>query len=220
MASRGAVELVRRAPPDSRACLCCSWPSRSRSSRWRSPSWPSPSSPSWPWPSWSPCPCWALAALLATLPALAFAWRRAALALLAVLAAHALHARRRLLAALVAAALLLEGIVEQLLLVADHVAEVVHHLHHFAGSSGLGLAHPAGLHALHEVAHLGPASAGPAPREPFLAISSRLLHHALEVLLGEDLLLAVLAFGAGSPFSRSSRRAASCSRRAPGAAPA
>ncbi len=89
-------------------------------------------------------------------------------------------------------ALLAERLVHELLLVADHAAQLFHHLHHLLVLLRLGFVLPPRLKTFHEILHFG---------EHLLRLLARtalrhvfqVLHHALEVLLPERLLVLVLS---------------------------
>ena len=95
---------------------------------------------------------------------------------------------------------LVEGVVHQLLLLADHVAELVDLLLHLARSLAVGLvAGLAGLQAVHEVAHLGQHLLGLLARA-VLGGLFQLAHHAFEIVLAELLIVLVLAVLIGLAF--------------------
>ena len=149
----------------------CNRPSISRSSRWRSPSPPCWSPSPWPRPAGLDPAALALLALtaLTLLPALALLTALAALAL---------------------AALLSEGVVEQLLLSAEQVAELVHHLAEALALALVG--HAAGLQPVEQVAQLAQHLLG------HVAVARarhvlQVLEHLLDVLRRHELAVAVHA---------------------------
>ena len=132
-------------------------------------------------------PLLAALTLLAALPLLALLSLLSLLSLLALLA---------LLAGLVAigiALLLAERVVEKLLLFADDVPELVHHLHHLLALLALALAlrHAPVLQLLQHIAelaeHLLRHVARALPRHVF-----DVAHHPLEVLLADGLVVLIL----------------------------
>ncbi len=123
-----------------------------------------------------------LALTLATLPLLAL------LPLLTLLPALTLLAALSTLALLPLLALLAEGVVEQLLLTADDVAELVHHLAHALVLALVG--HAARLQPVEQVAQLAQHLLG------HVAVAGarhvlEVAQHLLEILRGHELVVAV-----------------------------